>query len=212
MPQPGNHAKTNPKGQVALGTNVAVGGRSLAATLAAALSALDGESLRVTRISRFYRTPCWPPGAGPDFVNAAATIETTLAPDGIMARLHAVEAAFGRVRRERWAARTLDLDLLALGDLVLPDAETQARWRSLPPDAQAAAAPGELILPHPRLQDRGFVLVPLAEIAPDWRHPILGRSVAEMLAELPAAETAGISPVSGPWAGLSALVKAFETQ
>jgi len=212
MPQPGNCAKTNPKGQVALGTNVAPDGLSLAATLAAALSALDGESLRVTRISSFYRTPCWPPGAGPDFVNAAATIETTLPPAAILARLHAVEKTFGRVRRERWAARTLDLDLLALGEFVLPDAETQGRWRTLPPDAQARAAPDELVLPHPRLQDRAFVLVPLAEIAPEWRHPILGLTVAEMLAGLPAAEKAGISPVSGPWEGLSALVKAFETQ
>ncbi|WP_243695836.1 2-amino-4-hydroxy-6-hydroxymethyldihydropteridine diphosphokinase [Rhodovulum marinum] len=195
-----------------MGSNVAARGRSLSGTLAAALESLDCESLRVTRISRFFRTPCWPPGAGPDFVNAAAEIETALPPEAVLERLHAVEAAFGRERGARWAARTLDLDLVAMGNLVLPDAATQTRWRDLPPEAQARDAPGELILPHPRLQDRAFVLVPLAEIAPDWRHPILWQSVAEMLAALPEAEKAAISPVSGPWSGLSALVKAFETQ
>lgn len=212
MPQPGNHAKTKPKGQVAFGTNVAAGGRTLSGTLAAALLAIDDESLSVTRISRFYRTPCWPPGAGPDFVNAVAEIETALAPEAVLARLHAVEAAFGRERRQRWGARTLDLDLLAMGDTVLPDAETQTRWRTLPADAQALAAPGELILPHPRLQDRAFVLVPMADIAPEWRHPILGRTVTAMLAALPEAERTAISAISGPWNGLSALVKDFETQ
>ncbi|MGC9418756.1 MAG: 2-amino-4-hydroxy-6-hydroxymethyldihydropteridine diphosphokinase [Rhodovulum sp.] len=195
-----------------MGSNVAGPGRSLAGTLAAALESLDCDSFRVTRISRFFRTPCWPPGAGPDFVNAAAEFETALPPEAVLERLHAVEAAFGRERGARWAARTLDLDLIAMGDLVLPDAATQTRWRDLPADDQARSAPGDLILPHPRMQDRAFVLVPLAEIAPDWRHPILGLTVAEMLAALSEAEKAEIYPVSGPWEGLSALVKAFATQ
>ncbi|HDR29654.1 2-amino-4-hydroxy-6-hydroxymethyldihydropteridine diphosphokinase [Rhodovulum sp.] len=212
MPQPGNHVKTRPKGQVALGTNVAVGADPLQKTLARALAALDSQAIRVTRISSLYHTPCWPPGSGPDFVNAVAEIETTLPPDAILARLHAVEATFGRVRRDRWGPRPLDLDLLALGDLVLPDVETHTRWRDLPAEEQATQAPDGLILPHPRLQDRAFVLVPLAEISPDWRHPILGRTVRQMLAALPATEKAAIVPISGPWESLSALVKSFETQ
>ncbi|MCE8456663.1 hypothetical protein LZ188_08950, partial [Rhodovulum sulfidophilum] len=69
--------------------------------------------------------------------------------------------------------------------------------------------PDRTILPHPRIQDRGFVLVPLAEIAPDWRHPVSGRTAQEMLAALPAAEIACISPFAGPWAGVSALVKSY---
>ncbi|WP_243641940.1 2-amino-4-hydroxy-6-hydroxymethyldihydropteridine diphosphokinase [Rhodovulum steppense] len=195
-----------------MGANVAASGETLPGRLARAIAALENESVRVNRISRFYRTPCWPPGAGPDFVNAAAEIETDLAPEAILARLHAVEADFGRARGVRWAARTLDLDLLALGKLVLPDVATQTRWRTLPAEVQQAEVPDGLILPHPRLQDRAFVLVPLAEIAPDWCHPILGRTVRQMLAALPEAEKAAIVPISGPWESLSALVKTFETQ
>jgi 2-amino-4-hydroxy-6-hydroxymethyldihydropteridine diphosphokinase len=91
--------------------------------------------------------------------------------------------------------RTLDLDLLALGDSVLPDAATQEHWRNLPLADQKRLAPDGLILPHPRLQDRAFVLVPLADVAPDWRHPLTGQTVAAMTASLPAAERAAMRPM-----------------
>ena len=91
--------------------------------------------------------------------------------------------------------RTLDLDLLALGDSVVPDEATQTAWRDLPAEEQPRRTPDRLILPHPRLQDRGFVLIPLADIAPDWRHPLTGQTVAQMRDALTPAQTAGIVPI-----------------
>ncbi len=91
--------------------------------------------------------------------------------------------------------RTLDLDLLAFGDSVLPDAATQDHWRGLPGADQSRLAPDQLILPHPRMQDRAFVLVPLADIAPDWRHPLLGLTVAQMVSRLPAQDRAALVPI-----------------
>ena len=94
-----------------------------------------------------------------------------MTPADLLVCLHAVEVRFGRVRRAVNAARVLDLDLLAYGSQV--------------------SAPGESpILPHPRLAERAFVLLPLAELAPDWRHPVSGLSVAELAARLPPGQTA----------------------
>ena len=84
------------------------------------------------------------------------------------------------------------LDLLASGGAVLPDAATARAWMALAPDRQGTEAPDALVLPHPRLHERGFVLAPLAEIAPDWVHPLLGLSVRQMLAALSAAALDGI--------------------
>ena len=128
---------------------------------------MAAQGLALRAVSRFWRTPAHPAGSGPDYVNAAALVAAEAEPEAILALLHGIEAHLGRTRAGgRWAARGIDLDLLAVGSAVLPDTAMQDRWRSLAAAAQAQVAPEGLILPHPRLQDRGFVLLPLAEIAP----------------------------------------------
>lgn len=180
---------------VAFGGNASHNGVNPPDVLRAAARDLAGPGLDLVAMSRIYATPCFPDGAGPDYANAVALIATTLDPAALLARLHAVEASHGRRRVRRWGPRTLDLDLLAMGETVLPDAATQDHWRNLPEKDQPHLAPEHLILPHPRLQDRAFVLVPLAEVAPDWRHPRLGLSVVEMLGRLNLADIAAVTPL-----------------
>jgi 2-amino-4-hydroxy-6-hydroxymethyldihydropteridine diphosphokinase len=182
---------------VAFGANLPFEGDPPGTTLRKAVDALADEGLVAHAVSRFFGTPCFPVGAGPDYVNAAAVIELNAGGDlaSVLARLHAVEARFGRQRLQRWGMRTLDIDLLAVGDSVLPDAATQDHWRTLPAVDQIGSAPDRLILPHPRLQDRAFVLVPLADVAPDWVHPRLGLSVRQMLAALPPADRDAVKPL-----------------
>jgi 2-amino-4-hydroxy-6-hydroxymethyldihydropteridine diphosphokinase len=181
----------------AIGANLPVDQSPPAATIRAALDALGESGLTGLVPSRLFATPCFPPGAGPDYVNAAAAAPIPPGWDAprVLALLHDVENRFGRKRAQRWGMRTLDLDLIAFGDAVLPDAVTQAHWRTLDPLAQRTEAPDQLILPHPRLQDRAFVLVPLADVAPDWQHPVIGLTVTQMLARLPAKDREDVRPI-----------------
>ncbi len=167
---------------LAFGGNLPLGESGPETTIPASIRALGEAGLPAVRVSRLYRTPCFPAGAGPDYVNAAAVVtwRNVIEPPALLAAIHRIEAAFGRERLQRWGMRTLDIDLIAVGDSVLPDPATWQMWKDLPPADQARRAPDRLILPHPRLQDRAFVLVPLADVAPDWRHPVLGQTIREM--------------------------------
>jgi 2-amino-4-hydroxy-6-hydroxymethyldihydropteridine diphosphokinase len=153
---------------VALGANLpGPEGQSPRATCTAALAALAAlPGLRLVAASPWYRSPAWPPGSGaPDYVNGLARLRGPVPdPAALLAALHAIEARFGRHRSVANAPRSLDLDLIAVGDLIRPG-----------PDP---------VLPHPRAQDRRFVLAPLAEVAPGWVHPALGRPVEALLAGL----------------------------
>ncbi|MEL6979848.1 MAG: 2-amino-4-hydroxy-6-hydroxymethyldihydropteridine diphosphokinase [Pseudomonadota bacterium] len=181
---------------IALGANTAspVGGPQI--TLETALDRLRAEDLQVLRRSAWRSTRAEPPGAGPDFINGVALIETTLSASALLDRLHDVEEALGRPRRlrdqRRWRPRGVDLDLLALGDHVAPDEAAVRDWMAKSDAACLADAPTGLLLPHPRLHRRAFVLDPLMEVAPAWRHPLLGLTAAAMLSDLPEAMRAGV--------------------
>jgi len=180
---------------VALGGNLPEAGLGMRETLLSALNMLSAKGLALTAVSRFFATPAFPAGSGPDYVNAAAAFETDWPAEAILEALHQVESALGRTRSSRWAARSIDLDLLALGEQIAPDSVGQKAWMDLPAELQARQAPTELILPHPRLSERAFVLIPLSDVAPMWRHPVLGKTVHEMLAALSEGEKAAIHPI-----------------
>jgi 2-amino-4-hydroxy-6-hydroxymethyldihydropteridine diphosphokinase len=137
----------------------------------AALEALRAAGVAVLRRSRWYRSAPVPASDQPWFVNAVAELETGLSAPELLDLLHRIEWQMGRERRIRDEARVIDLDLLIYGDTV--------------------SGPGETpVLPHPRLAERAFVVLPLAELAPDWRHPQTGQGLAEMVRALPADQQA----------------------
>jgi len=146
---------------IALGANLPSPAGPPAATLKSALVRLEERGIKILSVSSFYESPAWPDPGQPSFTNAVAVVETALQPVELLTLLHGVETDYGRLRSAPNAARTLDLDLLDYGGRVMADGVT---------------------LPHPRMHQRSFVLVPLAEVAPGWRHPLSGRSAKELLA------------------------------
>ena len=162
---------------VALGSNLPAPnfGSSLE-TLRAVIERLRQVRIDPQQQSRFYASPAWPPSDQPDYVNAVVAVATELAPRALLAELLRIEGEFGRARSVPNAARTIDLDLIAYHDVV------------------TASADGALVLPHPRLAERGFVLLPLRDVAPEWRHPVSGGSVGQLLAAL---DTTDVRPIQG---------------
>ncbi len=148
---------------LALGANLPSPVGSPAATLRFALSKLADSAIVPIATSNFYVTTAWPDPTDPEFVNAVAEVRTALDPAALLNQFHAIEEQFGRRRGASNAPRTLDLDLLDY-------------------DGRIDAGPPQL--PHPRMEKRGFVLLPLAEVAPAWRHPVTHRTVGELIVEL----------------------------
>ena len=145
---------------VALGGNVVDARGGPAERMEAALACFSGHGLHVVKRSGWWTSQAWPEPRDPPFVNGVALARTGLEAEAVLEALHAIERAFGRRRSARNAPRTLDLDLIAHGGRVL---EGQ-----------------HLLLPHPRAAERLFVMGPLAEVAPDWRHPLSGRTASEL--------------------------------
>lgn len=148
---------------IALGANIPSAAGPPDVTLKAALAALEQRGVQIRKISSFRQTDAWPDPSDPPFINAVAEIETDLQPVALLGLLHELETSFGRKRSVPNAPRSLDLDLI---------------------DYRGRVMQGALDLPHPRMAVRRFVLEPLAEVAPGWRHPVTGLSVEALLAAL----------------------------
>lgn len=145
---------------IALGGNDKGGWPDLVTGLEAALARLPEVGVRVLRRSGWWASAAWPDPADSPFLNGVALVETAMGPEALMLALAGLETAMGRVRTARNAPRTLDLDLIAYGRL--------------------AGRFGDVLLPHPRAADRRFVMGPLAEIAPAWRHPDTGETAVAL--------------------------------
>jgi len=155
-----------PYALIALGANLPSKFGTPLQTLEAAINEIESEGIRITSRSRWFRSEPVPASSQDWYINGVIAVDTDLAPEALLAVLHRIEDRFGRIRGERNAARVLDLDLIAFGDLV--------RNADSPPQ-----------LPHPRMHDRAFVLLPLADVAPDWVHPVTGLSLSRLLDDLP---------------------------
>lgn len=131
----------------------------------AAVDAVEAAGCEILARSRWYRSSPVPASGQPDFVNGVVSVRTTRNPAELLADLHDIEARFDRVRSEPNAARTLDLDLIDYDGMVNP-------------------GPKAPLLPHPRMAARAFVLLPLRDIAPGWKHPVLGETLEALIGAL----------------------------
>lgn len=151
---------------IALGANLPFEGLPAPRVLARAVTAIENTGLRVIALSGIWQTAAWPPSDQPDYYNAVVAIDPAgFSPQALYEKLRSIELLFGRERREQWASRTLDLDIVAMDGSV--------------------GTFGAVTLPHQSMHKRAFVLAPMDEVAPDWRHPESGLSPSEMLDLLP---------------------------
>jgi len=149
---------------VALGSNLPSAQGGPQETLLAALGLFPSYGIDVIKVSNWYETAPVPVSDQPNYVNGVVCVKTLKTPEQLLETLHTIETEFGRVRSVTNAARCIDLDLIDYNGVIQDD---------------------NLVLPHPRMALRGFVLYPLRDIAPHWQHPILGYSIGKLIESLP---------------------------
>ena len=178
---------------IAIGSNLSNDLQESYNLVSDAIKTFNSETIKDIKISKFYETPAFPPGSGPNFINCVISGDTSLLPKELLNQLHLIEEDFGRTRIKRWGQRTLDIDLIDFDNIIFPNNTYVNEWLNMPLDMQKVKIPEQLILPHPRIQDRPFVLIPLIDVAPYWKHPLLNETPQEMLNKLNLELSIGIS-------------------
>jgi 2-amino-4-hydroxy-6-hydroxymethyldihydropteridine diphosphokinase len=156
---------------IALGSNVSGHWGDPSSTLRRAIEEMSLQSIRIQKVSTFIETAPFGVTDQPSFINAVAKVKTRFTPEQLIVLLHQIEERAGRVRGQKWGPRTLDLDIIDYNGLVQGPVNNDT---------------SSLTLPHPGIEERSFVLAPIAEIAPRWKHPISGNPAALTLRQLSA--------------------------
>ena len=164
-------------------------------TLSRAQDELAKHKLILTKVSKLYSSVAFPDTTEPNYINGCLEITVDCTPDEVLDRLKNIEKKLGRKKKRRWSSRICDLDLLSFSDIIMPSHSVFNAWCKMSLRYQIIRRPNELIIPHPRLQDRAFVLKPLMDVASDWIHPVFNISVSEMIKFLPEHELETVIPV-----------------
>ena len=166
---------------IALGSNLETENMDRLEILNKALEYFPMFSISLVKVSSFWESKSYPNNNQPNFINAVSEVQSILNPHQTLCSLKKIEIILGRKVNCRWGSRVLDLDILAAGSLILPNLRIFNRWLKMPLQHQIQNQPNQLILPHPRIQDRLFVLKPLSEIDPSWIHPVLNKKPYELI-------------------------------
>ena len=166
---------------IALGSNLETENMNRLEILNKALEYFPMFSISLVKVSSFWESKSYPNKNQPNFINAVSEVQSILNPHQTLCSLKKIEIILGRKVNSRWGSRVLDLDILAAGSLILPNLRIFNRWLKMPLQHQIQNQPNQLILPHPRIQDRLFVLKPLSEIDPSWIHPVLNKKPYELI-------------------------------
>lgn len=164
-------------------------------TLINVFDAMQLESLIILKKSKLYSSVAFPNPEKPSYVNGCVAIEVDCDARAVLDILKNIEIKMGRQPNLRWDSRVCDLDLLSFGNMVMPNNEIFEYWYKMPLNRQIIEKPNELLLPHPRIQDRAFVLKPLMDFASDWMHPVLNLTVRQMFNFLSQDERDSVKPI-----------------
>ena len=166
---------------IALGSNLETQKLSRLEIINTALGHFSQFKIILIKVSSFWESRSYPDKSQPNFINAVSEVHSELNPYQILHELKTIETKMGRKNNTRWGNRVLDLDIIGSGSIILPNNFEFNKWLKMPLHKQIKIQPDELILPHPRIQDRLFVLKPLDEVDPNWTHPVLNKTSFELI-------------------------------